>query len=75
MPIIRFKLEGNILAKLYTILLPKLYVMKIFLVLMRFCPVELGGLGPYSLEEESIAQAINYFVSLYVVDTPTRLLL
>ena len=42
---------------------------------MRFCLVELGGLGLYSLEVESIAQAINHFTLLYVVDTPTRLLL
>ena len=42
---------------------------------MRSYPVELGGLGLYSLEVESIAQAINHFVSLYVADIQTRLLL
>ena len=75
MTIISFKLKGNTLAKLYATLLLKLHVIKIFLVSMRFCLVELGGLGLYLLEVESIVQAINYFVSLYVADTSTRLLL
>ena len=50
-------------------------MMKIFPVLMRFYPVELGRLGLYLLEVESIAQAINYFISLYIADTLIRLLL
>ena len=50
-------------------------MIKIFPVSIRFYPVELRGLGLHSLEVESIAQAINHFVSLYVVDTLTRLLL
>ena len=75
MLIIRFKPEGNILAKLYATLLLKLHIMKTFLVSMRFCLVELGGLGLYLLEVESIAQAINHFISLYVADTSIRLLL
>ena len=74
-PSISFKLEGNILTKLHAALLPKLHMMKIFLVPMRSYPVELGGLGLYLLEVESIVQAINYFVSLYIADTPIRLLL
>ena len=73
--IISFKPEGNILAKLYATLLLKLYMMKTFLVSMRFCLVELGGLRLHSLEVESIAQAINHFFLLYIVDTPARLLL
>ena len=46
--------------------------MKTFLVLIRFCLVELGDLLLHSLEIESIAQAINHFVLLYLVDTLTR---
>ena len=42
---------------------------------MRFYLVVLGGLRLYLLKVESIAQAINHFVLLYIVDTPTRLLL
>ena len=75
MLIISFKLEGNILTKLHTALLLKSYIIKTFLVLMRFCPVELGGLALYLLKVESIAQAINYFISLYIVDITTKLLL
>ena len=75
MLIIIFKPEGNILAKLHTALLLKLHMMKTFLVSIRFYLVELGGLGLYLLEVESIAQAINYFVSLYIADTLIRLLL
>jgi hypothetical protein len=74
-PIISFKPEGNILTKLHSALLLKLHIMKIFPVSIRFCPAELGGLRLYSLEVESIVQAINHFISLYVADTPTRLLL
>ena len=50
-------------------------MMKIFPVLTRFYLVELGDLGLHSLEVESIAQAINHFVLLYIVDISTRLLL
>ena len=42
---------------------------------MRFCPLLLGGLGLHSIEFESLAQAINLFVSLYTADTPTKPLL
>ena len=73
--IISFKPEGNILTKLYTILLPKLCMMKTFPVPIRSCPVELEDLDLYLLEVELIAQAINHFILLYIADTPIRLLL
>ena len=50
-------------------------MIKTFLVLIRFCLVELGGLGLHLLEVESIVQSINYFVLLYVADILIRLLL
>ena len=50
-------------------------MMKLFPVSIRFCLVELEGLELHLLEVELIAQAINYFISLYIADIPTRLLL
>ena len=56
--------EGNILGPLHIALLPKLKVIRIFLIVMRDSPVEFGGLELYSLEIESLAQAENLFASL-----------
>ena len=42
---------------------------------MRYGPLELGGLGLYSLEIESLAQVVNLFVSLCTTDILTQSLL
>ena len=65
----------NILAKLHAKLLPKLGVMKIFLLVMRSAPSYLGGLNLQSIEIESIVQAIYHLISLYIAETLTKLLL
>ena len=63
------------MSKLHAALLPKLGVMKTFPIIMRTSPTFLGSLNLYQLEVETIAQAIQYLVSLYSSNTPTRLLL
>ena len=65
----------NTLKELNSALLPKLGVMKTFLLAMRSAPTYLGGLNLQSLEIEAIAQAIHHLVSLYFADTLTRTLL
>jgi len=45
-------IKGNILASLNAALLSKLKVMKTAVVVIQHCPIELGGLGLYSLEIE-----------------------
>ena len=49
--------------------------MKIFLIVLRSCPLELGELGLQSFKVESIIQVINYLISLYMLDTTTKLLI
>ena len=73
-PVLNFTKDLNILAKLYTALLPKLGVMKMFPIALRSMPVYLGGLNLQSIEVEAIVQAI-YLILLYTADTPTKLLL
>ena len=74
-PVISFSLAYNHLALLHRALLPKLRVVRTFPIVMRLCPLSLGGLGLHSIEFESLAQAINLFVSLHTVDTPAKQLL
>ena len=69
--VLSFPIDMNILAKLHTVLLPKLEVMKIFPVIMRSLPTFLGGLNLQLLEVEAIIQAIHYLISLYSSETPT----
>ena len=54
-PVLSFTKDSNILAKLHTALLPKLGVMKTFLISLRSMPVHLGGLNLQSIEVEAIA--------------------
>ena len=42
---------------------------------MRYSLLDLGELRLYSLELESTTQEINYYTSLYIADTLTKLLL
>ena len=55
--------------------LPKLGVIKTFSIVLRSLLIFLGGLNLQLLEVEVIAQAIYHLVSLYSLDTPTKLLL
>ena len=54
---------------LHTALLPKLIVIKMYLIIMREYPLMFRGLRPYSLKIESLAQLVNHFVSLSISDT------
>ena len=53
--VLSFTKDSNILATLHTALLPKLGVMKTFLIALRSMPVHLGGLILRSIEVEAIA--------------------
>ena len=55
-----FPSNTSTLEKLHSELLPKLGVMKMFLVAMRSRPTHLGGLNLQSLEIEVIKQAIYH---------------
>ena len=68
--LLSFPIEGDVLAPLHVVLLSKLKVIRIFPIVIRDSPVEFGRLGLYSLEIESLAQAVNLFVSLYTADMP-----
>ena len=49
--------------------------MKTFPLVISDCLVEFRRLGLYSLEIESLLQAVNLFILLYMADTLTQLLL
>ena len=49
--------------------------MKTFPIALRSIPVYLGGLNLRSIEVEAIAQSIHHLISLYIADTPSKLLL
>ena len=68
-------IEGNVLALLYVVLLPKLKVIKIFLKVMRDSLVEFVRLGLYSLEIELLAQVVNLFAFLCIADVLMQSLL
>ena len=63
------------LAPLHVALLPKLKVLRIFLIVIRDSPLEFGGLGLHSLKIESLVQAVNLFASLCTADMLTQSLL
>jgi len=74
-PVLCLSKDENVLAKLHAAVLLKLGVIKIFPVVMKSFATFLGGLNLQLLEVEVIAQAIYHLVSLYSLDTPTKLLL
>ena len=74
-PLLSLPIDDNILALLHTALLPKLKVMKTFPIVIWHNLIELGGLGLYFLEIESLLQVVNLSESLYIANTPIQSLL
>ena len=74
-PVLYLNKDVNVLAKLHAAVLLKLEVMKTFPIVIRSLLTFLGGLNLQLLEVEAIAQVIHHLVSLYSLDTPTKLLL
>lgn len=74
-PVLALPHSANLLAPLHKIILPKLRVMRTFPTVMRAALIALGSLGLWSLEIECGVQAIQHFISLFLRESPSKLLL